>query len=79
MRNFAQRFAMGLPDAPDRLPPRALSLPQRLAQFEAQVIRDVLASVGGNTAEATELLGIPRKTLYDTLVRLDISLVEFRP
>jgi len=34
--------------------------------------------VGGNTVEAIELLGIPRKTLYDKLTRLGISLSEFR-
>ena len=79
LRNFAQRFALGLPDATsDRAKAVALPLPQRLAQFEALVIRDVLASVGGNTVEATELLGIPRKTLYDKLTRLGISLSEFR-
>jgi len=79
LRNFAQRFALGLPDEMTyHAKAAALPLPQRLAQFEALVIRDVLASVGGNTVEATELLGIPRKTLYDKLARLGINLSEFR-
>jgi len=80
LRNFAHRFALGIPDAPLTDPVIAgLSLPQRLAQFEATVIRDAMASVGGNIAEATELLGIPRKTLYDKLARHAINPLDFRP
>jgi two-component system C4-dicarboxylate transport response regulator DctD len=79
LRNFAHRCALGMPDAPLTDPTvSAPPLPERIAQFEATIIRDTLASVGGNIAEATELLGIPRKTLYDKLARHEISLSEFR-
>jgi two-component system, NtrC family, C4-dicarboxylate transport response regulator DctD len=80
LRNFAHRCALGMADMPLTDPTVAAPpLPDRVAQFEATVIRDTLASVGGNIAEATELLGIPRKTLYDKLTRHGISLSEFRP
>lgn len=79
LRNFAHRCALGMSTVPLTDPTIVtLPLPERVAQFEATVIRDVLASVAGNIGDATELLGIPRKTLYDKLARHAISLSEFR-
>jgi len=56
----------------------ALPLPQRVAQFEATVLRETLASVGGNFGAALALLGIPRKTLYDKLARYGINPADYR-
>ncbi len=79
LRNFAHRFALGMADAAPGAPAvPALPLPQRVAQFEATVLRETLASVGGNFGAALALLGIPRKTLYDKLSRYGINPADYR-
>jgi DNA-binding NtrC family response regulator len=40
-----------------------------LAEVEAEYIKNVLASVGGNRTHAAQILGIDRKTLREKLVR----------
>ena len=40
-----------------------------LAQLEAEYVREVLASTGGNKSEAARVLGISRKNLYEKLAR----------
>jgi DNA-binding protein Fis len=40
-----------------------------LAEVEAEHVRSVLASVGGNKTRAAEILGIDRKTLREKLKR----------
>ena len=59
-------------DLPATLRP-ALDLPRQLdrslAEHEADYIRAVLASVGGNKTRAAAILGIDRKTLRDKLGR----------
>ena len=42
-----------------------------LAEVEAEYIRNVLASVGGNKTKAAEILGIDRKTLREKLNKVD--------
>jgi len=51
------RFSMG----------REVGLDRTLAEVEAEHIRNVLASVGGNKTRAAEILGIDRKTLREKL------------
>ena len=46
---------------------RATGLDRPLAEVEAEYIRNVLASVGGNRTRAAEILGIDRKTLREKL------------
>ncbi len=43
------------------------SLPQAIAELEAQSIRKALAATGGNKLAAARLLGISRATLYEKL------------
>ncbi len=43
------------------------SLPQAIAELEAQAIREALAATGGNKLAASRLLGISRATLYEKL------------
>ncbi|MBP8745807.1 MAG: helix-turn-helix domain-containing protein, partial [Syntrophorhabdus sp.] len=38
-----------------------------LKEMEAEYIRNVLQSVGGNKSRAARLLGISRKNLYDKI------------
>jgi transcriptional regulator with PAS, ATPase and Fis domain len=46
---------------------RAPGLKRTLAEVEAEHIRNVLASVGGNKTKAADILGIDRKTLREKL------------
>ncbi|WP_341888866.1 sigma 54-interacting transcriptional regulator [Variovorax sp. YR752] len=51
-------------------PPRVAgvkSLPQAVAELEAQAIREALAATGGNKLAASRMLGISRATLYEKL------------
>ncbi len=43
------------------------SLPQAIAELEAQAIREALVATGGNKLAASRLLGISRATLYEKL------------
>jgi two-component system C4-dicarboxylate transport response regulator DctD len=78
--HYAQRVALGLADqastgAPEGLPP----LPERVATYEAHVIREALAGCDGDVRKALEVLRIPRKTFYDKLERHDIDVAAYRP
>jgi DNA-binding NtrC family response regulator len=50
---------------------RETGLQRTLAEVEAEHIRNVLASVGGNKTRAAEILGIDRKTLREKMKRLE--------
>jgi len=73
LRAAAERFVLGLPpDPPDGAPPEgtgALSLPERLAAYEAHLIKDALDAHGGNAQQASIALGIPRRTLSEKIAR----------
>jgi DNA-binding NtrC family response regulator len=67
-------------DVPD-LPPmmrfsasRGAGLERTLAEVEAEHIRNVLASTGGNKVRAAKILGIDRKTLREKLRALESKL-----
>jgi len=79
LENLVQRLVLlaeGERIEPADLPPTlrpALDLPRRLdrslAEHEADYIRAVLASVGGNKTRAAAILGIDRKTLREKIGR----------
>jgi DNA-binding NtrC family response regulator len=50
---------------------RETGLQRTMAEVEAEHIRNVLASVGGNKTRAAEILGIDRKTLREKMKRLE--------
>ncbi len=79
LRNFAFSAALGLPqnNATPGLSD-AMALPDRLARFEASIIRETLAATGGSVMAALKLLGVPRKTLYDKMARLGIDPSHYR-
>ncbi len=81
LSHFAERCALGVEEGPEAvapLPVRTLgSLPERVVQYEADIIRDTLAAHGGEVKATIEALGIPRKTFYDKLQRHGISRSDF--
>jgi DNA-binding NtrC family response regulator len=81
LENVIQRLVVmtdgGLIEVPD-LPPlmhfsalRETGFYRTLAEVEAEYIRNVLASVGGNKTKAAEILKIDRKTLRERLNKVD--------
>ncbi len=79
LENLVQRLVVmtdsaviDVPELPEHMRFSALrevGLGRTLAEVEAEHIRNVLASVGGNKTRAAEILGIDRKTLRDKLSR----------
>jgi two-component system C4-dicarboxylate transport response regulator DctD len=53
-------------------------LRRRVAAFEASAISDALAATGGNVTRALDLLGVPRKTLYEKIQRYGLNVDEYR-
>jgi DNA-binding protein Fis len=50
---------------------RQLDLTRTLAEVEAEYVRNVLSSVGGNRTKAAQILGIDRKTLREKLKAIE--------
>ncbi|RCK79541.1 MAG: Response regulator of zinc sigma-54-dependent two-component system [Candidatus Ozemobacter sibiricus] len=57
----------------------SLSLSDRLEESERQVLIAALEKHRGNVVAVARELGIPRRTLYDRLKRLDLEPARFRP
>jgi two-component system, NtrC family, C4-dicarboxylate transport response regulator DctD len=83
LRNFAERFALGMPNRGDA--PHGggdiheqQSLESQLNGFERYLIEDALRQCHGRASLACEQLNIPRKTLYDKMRRLGIDTSEFK-
>lgn len=81
--HFAERVALGLAEparplaaAPGDAP---LSLPERLAAIEANLIREALEAHQGDVRATLQTLGIPRKTFYDKLTRYGIERAAYEP
>lgn len=79
LKNFAYSVVLDLPSDPGRstLAPD-MRLAERMARFEATILRDTLAAAKGDIATAMTMLGVPRKTLYDKLARHAINPKDFR-
>lgn len=78
LSHFAERFVLGvLPDnvgvktSPVAMAP--LSLPERMEQHEARLIREALERHKGDVKATLQDLGLPRKTFYDKLQRHNID------
>ena len=61
-----------------RTQPHAPTLSDQVAQFERAVIEEVLRRHRGNASAASEALGVPKKTFYDKLHRLNLTAEDFR-
>jgi two-component system C4-dicarboxylate transport response regulator DctD len=81
LEHFAERLALGLEDARlpraggERDPP---PLAERVAEFEAELIRETLSVNNGDAQASMRQLKLPRKTFYDKLSRHGIRIAEFR-
>ena len=79
LNNFAERIVIGLEtDGAASTAPDAATLPERMERFEASVLRETLSLTRGDVRSAIQLLGVPRKTFYDKLVRHGINLDQYR-
>ncbi|MCO6051859.1 sigma-54 dependent transcriptional regulator [Mesorhizobium sp. RP14(2022)] len=80
LAHFAERVALGLETqegASDAVR-EALGLSDRVAQFEASLLRDALRRHKGEAQPALEELKLPRKTFYDKLQRHGLVPRDFR-
>jgi two-component system C4-dicarboxylate transport response regulator DctD len=77
---FARTWAIGvnLPDEAAQLAMDGRPLHVTVAEFERTVIENALRTVGGNVFLLEQLLGTPRKTLYDKLNRYGLRPKDFR-
>lgn len=81
LKNFAERVAVGIPFADmsqsgsDEEP---LTLAKLLERAERDALVMALRLASGNVADASQILGIPAKTLYDKLARLSIQVTDFK-
>jgi two-component system C4-dicarboxylate transport response regulator DctD len=83
LRNFADRFVLGLGDETE-MPASGMfasdrpGLAEQVDQFEKGLIESELALHHGNVKATVAALAIPRKTFYDKVHRLGISVDSFR-
>ena len=81
IRNAADRFVLALDDLDPQAALQAvpsLPLAKQMDLIEKTLIEQALRRCGGKVPAAMELLGTPRKTLYDKLHRHGIQLDTFR-
>ncbi|OWQ49007.1 sigma-54-dependent transcriptional regulator [Roseateles sp. L2-2] len=81
IRNAADRFVLALDDLDSSAAIQAvpnLALARQMEMVEKALIEQALRRSGGKVPAAMELLGTPRKTLYDKLHRHGIQLDDFR-
>jgi two-component system C4-dicarboxylate transport response regulator DctD len=80
LERFAERFALGLDPEEDSNTVSASSpgLAERINQFEAELIQEILSRHQGDAKRSMEILKLPRKTFYDKLSRHSIRISDYR-
>jgi len=79
LRNTAERWTLGIERGQRRAEPSPVStLAEVLARTERHCIEAALRDASGQVAAAAAQLGLPRKTLYDKLARLEIDAAHYR-
>jgi len=73
LRNYAKRVAWGLNEREVDS-----SLKAQLERVERGILQDTLKRHNGKAADAAQALGLPRKTFYDRMARLNIRPENFR-
>ena len=70
LKTVAERFVLGFGRrGASALLAHAPTLPERVAQFEADAITSALRECKGSTADAANRLGLPRRTLNEKIAR----------
>ncbi|RJE80228.1 sigma-54 dependent transcriptional regulator [Paracoccus sp. JM45] len=78
LQAFAEHHILGLTPNTTQEPQDRPPLPDMVAAYEAELIRDALRECQGHATEAMSRLGLPRKTFYDKLTRHGIRPADFR-
>jgi two-component system C4-dicarboxylate transport response regulator DctD len=78
LQSFAERTVLGVENASLSPYARPQTLPERVDDFEASVIRQALRAHAGDVRSTLSDLQIPRKTFYDKVRRYGIDLDSFR-
>jgi two-component system C4-dicarboxylate transport response regulator DctD len=80
LEHFAERFALGLFElAPvDGAGEAAPGLAERVADYEAELIRQTLRVTSGSAKKTMQSLKLPSKTFYDKLGRYRIQIGDYR-
>ena len=78
LAHFAERTLAGLETAPSSPNPSDESLAERMAAYEAELIRESLERHQGDITSVAQALQLPRKTLYDKLQRHKLRPGDFR-
>ncbi len=80
LRNAAERFillgdgcGLQLDNSTSILPCEPMTLPEHVEAFERALIEHALSESGGVIKQTMELLGLPRKTLYDKMVKYGLD------
>jgi two-component system C4-dicarboxylate transport response regulator DctD len=77
LRAAAERYALGLPplgrSGIGSVAVNGARLPDRVAAYEASLIRAALEENGGNAQAASEALGVPRRTLSEKIARYGLK------
>lgn len=85
LRNTAERYVLlgdgcglQLDDPATQAPCAAMTLSEHVEAFERAVIEQALAESGGVIKNTMELLGLPRKTLYDKMQKYGLDKTAFK-
>lgn len=80
LERFAERFALGLDpeEGSNSISNSSPGLAERINQFEAELIQEVLSRHQGDAKRSMEILKLPRKTFYDKLSRHGIRISDYR-
>jgi two-component system, NtrC family, C4-dicarboxylate transport response regulator DctD len=85
LRNTAERYVLlgdgcglQLDDPATQAPCGAMTLSEHVEAFERAVIEQALAESGGVIKNTMELLGLPRKTLYDKMQKYGLDKTAFK-
>lgn len=80
LERFAERFALGLDpeESSNWVSSSSPGLAERINQFEAELIQEVLSRHQGDAKRSMEVLKLPRKTFYDKLSRHSIRISDYR-
>jgi two-component system C4-dicarboxylate transport response regulator DctD len=80
LERFAERFALGLDpeEGSNAIGNSSPGLAERINQFEAELIQEVLSRHQGDAKRSMDVLKLPRKTFYDKLSRHGICISDYR-